>query len=190
MAHKFNPENKSKLDNEWRRENLPPEPTLLSLGLTPEDYMADIGCGIGYFTIPGAKIVNNRVFALDTSDEMLKAVNHRISFSELSNITTLKTEEYDLKIPNESVTFALVALVLHEIDDKERMITEIHRILKPNGRIAVLEWIKKDMEMGPTCAHRIGKETLDDLFRAKKFEVIESVEFATVFYGNVYRIMA
>lgn len=187
MAHKFNPENRNKLDNEWRRENLPAEATLLSLGLTPEDSMADIGCGIGYFTIPGAEIVNNRVFALDTSEEMLKAVNHRISFAELSNVTTLKTEEYDLKIPNDSVTFALVALVLHEIDDKERMITEIQRILKPNGRIAVLEWIKEDMEMGPPCDHRIGKEMLDDLFTSKKFEVIESREFAAVFYGSVYR---
>lgn len=190
MAHKFNIKSKSKLDNEWRRENLPPEATLLNLGLTTGDSMADIGCGIGYFTIPGAQIVNNKVFALDTSEEMLEEVNRRMGAAGLANVTTLKTGEYDLKIPSDSVSFALIALVLHEIDDKKRMITEIHRILKPNGRIAVIEWIKEDTEMGPPCAHRIGKEDLNALFIAEKFEVIEKKEFATVFYGNIYRNIA
>ncbi|HEY5556605.1 class I SAM-dependent methyltransferase [Acetobacterium sp.] len=190
MAHKFNIKSKSKLDNEWRRENLQSEATLLSLGLTPEDSMADIGCGIGYFTIPAAQIVNNQVFALDTSEEMLEEVNQRMVAAGLANVTTLKTDEYDLKIPIESVSFALLALVLHEIDDKKRMITEIHRILKPEGRIAVIEWIKEDTEMGPPCAHRIGKEDVDALFTAEKFERIDSKKIATVFYGSIFRVKA
>ncbi|MGV8907141.1 MAG: class I SAM-dependent methyltransferase [Acetobacterium sp.] len=188
MAHKFNFKSKSKLDNEWRRENLPPEETLLSLGLTAEDIMADIGCGIGYFTLSAAQITDNQVFALDTSEKMLEEVTYRMSITGLSNITTVKTDEYDLKVPSESVSFAFIALVLHEIDDKERMINEIQRILKPNGRVAVIEWIKEDMEMGPACEYRIGKESLDALFIEKKFELIASNEFANVFYSSVFRL--
>ena len=68
MVHKFNPANKKKLDDPWRRENLPPILTLEKLGLIPGDTMADLGCGIGYFTIPAAEIVREsyKVFALDT----------------------------------------------------------------------------------------------------------------------------
>lgn len=187
MVHKFNPKSKNKLDNEWRRENLPPKETLLSLGLTQEDNMADIGCGIGYFTIAGAQMVKNQVFALDTSVEMLEEVKGRIIDAGLSNITTLKTDEYDLKLPGESITFALLVNVLHEIADHGRMIDEIHRILKPGGRIAVIEWVKTDMEMGPPKKIRIEKEELDTMFISKDFELVGSKEFAAVFYGKVFK---
>ena len=45
MAHKFNPANKTKLDNQWRRQSVPPIPTLKMLGLTAEDTVADQGAG-------------------------------------------------------------------------------------------------------------------------------------------------
>jgi len=192
MAHKFSPKSKGKLDNEWRRENLPALSTLKSLGLTREDVVADIGSGIGYFTIPAAQLVNekNQVYALDISPEMLEEVKLRMADAGLSNITTIKTAEYDLKIPDASVTYALIVNVLHEIKDQNRMIDEIHRILKPGGQIAIIEWIKADMEMGPPCDERIGKEELTHLLTSKNFECVNSTEFATVFYGMVFRRLA
>ena len=70
--HKFDPSNKSKLDNEWRREVLPPFKVLESLGLENKYIIADIGCGIGYFTIPAAELTApNKVYALDISGDML-----------------------------------------------------------------------------------------------------------------------
>ena len=59
MTHKFDAKNKHKLDNEKRRELLPPDETLIKLGLHEGDIMADIGCGIGYFTIPASKIAGD-----------------------------------------------------------------------------------------------------------------------------------
>lgn len=46
MTHKFEFINKFKLDNEWRRENLPAGVTILKLGLSPEDVVADIFYGV------------------------------------------------------------------------------------------------------------------------------------------------
>ena len=57
--HKFNPLNKTKLDNEWRREILPPVKVLESLMLENNDIVADIGYGIGYFTIPVNQAINS-----------------------------------------------------------------------------------------------------------------------------------
>ena len=74
MTHKFDAKNRHKLDNPKRREMLPPEKTLIRLGLKQGDIVADIGCGIGYFTIPAANIVGDsgKVFAMDISPEMLE----------------------------------------------------------------------------------------------------------------------
>ena len=102
MTHKFEPKNKNKLDNEWRRQNIPPLPTLEKLGLSSTDIVGDIGCGIGYFSISAAEMINshNKVYALDTSEEMLTEVEKRASVADVSNIVTIKTSEYNLKLPD------------------------------------------------------------------------------------------
>ena len=188
MTHKFESVNKHKLDNEWRRENLPPIPTLKELGLVQSDLVADIGCGIGYFTIAAAEIINtdNKVFALDTSEEMLDELDKRALEAEATNIISIKTGEYDFKLPDESITFALLVNVLHEIEDKERFILEVKRILKPESKFAIIEWSKEKMEMGPPINHRIGKEVVIELLNSTGFHMKDTMQFANAFYGLVF----
>ena len=187
MTHKFDPVNINRLGNEWRRQNIPPKPTLEKLGLSSADIVADIGCGIGYFTIPAAGMINsaNIVYALDTSDQMLEEVKKLMVAAGVSNIIAIKTHEYDLKLPDESVTFALIVNVLHEIEDKAQFITEVRRILKPEGKIAIIEWEKENTEMGPPKEDRIGKDETAALL--KSFGMIEggTIQLVNVFYGLV-----
>ena len=79
MTHKFDVNNRHKLDNEKRRASLPPHETLIRLGYKESIDLADIGCGIGYFTIPAAKIGGNsaKIFAVDVSQIMLQEVENR-----------------------------------------------------------------------------------------------------------------
>jgi len=187
MTHKFDPININRLDNEWRRQNIPPLPTLEKLGLSSTDIVADIGCGVGYFTIPAAGMVKseNKVYALDTSNQMLEEVKKRISAADISNIIAIKTSEYDLKLQDESVTFALIVNVLHEIEDKAQFITEVRRILKPEGKIAIIEWEKENMEMGPSKEDRIGKDETAILLKSFDMLLSNSMQLANVFYGLV-----
>lgn len=190
MAHKFNVSSKSKLDNEWRRENIPPKNTLKEFGLLESDNFADIGCGIGYFSIAAADIIdeNKKVFAMDISDEMLEEVEKRAVIADVSNIITVKTNEYDLKLPDASVSFTLLANVLHEVDDKECFIKEIKRIMKSSGRVAIMEWEKKEMEMGPPLNHRIESDELKELFKAGGFSFVKSLVHAGAFYSEVFSV--
>ena len=186
MAHKFDPKNKQKLDNEWRRKNLPPAEVLQQMGLDSKDIVADIGCGLGYFTLSAASINSpNTVYALDTSDELLQELNDRVFAAGLNNISVVKTNEYDFKLPNESVNFALLILVLHEIDDKMIFMKEIKRILKPKGKIAIIEWQMGKLEMGPPDDHRISKEEIMLLLKDIDCEVVLEKEFADFFGGIV-----
>jgi ubiquinone/menaquinone biosynthesis C-methylase UbiE len=188
MTHKFDPINLNRLDNEWRRQNIPPLATLEKLGLGSMDIVADIGCGVGYFTIPAAGMIEseNKVYALDTSDQMLEEVKKRMSAADVSNIIAIKTSEYDLKLPDESVTFALIANVLHEIEDKAQFIIEVRRILKPEGKLAIIEWEKENMEMGPPKEDRIGKDETAALLRSFGMRLSSSMQFANaLFYGLV-----
>lgn len=187
MTHKFDHKNKKNLDSEWRRQVLPAKSVLEILGLTEADTVADIGCGIGYFTIPAAVIVNiNKVYALDTSEEMLADVEAKAKAAGVSNIITFRTDEYDLKLPDESVSFALLVNVLHEVDNKQNFLLEIQRILKQSGSIAIVEWKKEYMETGPPISHRIGIEELKEFFHLADFCLSKETEFGGVFYGLVF----
>ena len=185
--HKFQAINRKKLDNSKRREILPPKETLMKLGLKFDDIVADIGCGIGYFTFPAANIVNkkNKVYALDISNEMLDDIKNKMNEKNVRNITCKKTEEYDLKLEDKSVTYVIMVNVLHEIEDKIKMLKEIHRILKSGGKIAIIDFEKKETEEGPPVGHRIAKEELLDLYKICGFEVIDEISFSNIFYGLV-----
>jgi ubiquinone/menaquinone biosynthesis C-methylase UbiE len=160
---------------------------LEKLGLKPGDVFADIGCGIGYFTIPAAQMIgNNCAYALDTLSEMLAEVELRSTAAGVKNIEIVKTAELDLLIPDESVSFGLMVNVIHEIVDKNQFLEEISRIIKPGGKLAVIDWEKGETEMGPPIDHRFGKEELTAMLKEIDFECQETMKFTENFYGLVF----
>ena len=182
MTHKFDAKYKHKLDNEKRRELLPPDETLIKLGLHEGDVVADIGCGIGYFTIPASKIVGDsgNIFALDISPEMLQDVGIKIKSNNISNIEIILTEENDLKLENNKITFAFISTVLHEADEAENFLKEIKRIISPKGKIAIVEWQKINSDFGPPIDHRLDKMDLIKVFD-------KSIRYSWIFKYINYR---
>lgn len=185
MSPNDDTDKKHKLDNPQRREMLPPVKTLQTLGLQEGDWIADIGCGIGYFSIPAAEIVGGagRVFGLDVSVEMIEELDHKIETNNLENIRTIITGEDDLKLCDESVNFAFIANVLHEVNDIPPMLKEVRRILKNQGKIVVLEWKKEESNYGPPIEHRIANELVVQLLQQSGFKNIEKIDIEQHFYA-------
>lgn len=187
MTHKFDIKDKHKLDNAKRREMLPPEKTLIGLGLQEGDIMADIGCGIGYFTMPASKIVGDsgRIFAMDIMPEMLQEVEKKVKKENISNVETVLTEENHLKFEEGKISFAFISNVLHEAEDKEKLLWEIKRIISPEGRIAVIEWQKIISEFGPPLEHRLDKTDLVETLVTLGFSNISAIDIGENFYGLI-----
>jgi ubiquinone/menaquinone biosynthesis C-methylase UbiE len=185
MAHKFNPKDIEKLDNPKRREAVPPKETLLKLGLKPGDSFADIGCGIGYFTLPASEIVgiNGRVYAVDTSETMLDELKKRSSNHPLKNIIHIKSDEYEFRIPPHTITFVFLANVLHEIDDQDCFLALLHGILRENGKIALIDWEKREMPMGPPLEHRLDKMEMEALLLRNGFTHVRHLRLHENFYA-------
>lgn len=185
MVHKFDAKSKHKLDNAKRREILPPERTLISMGLHEGDIMADIGCGIGYFSIPASKIVKDsgKVYALDILQEMLQEVEARAKENKNSNIETVLTEESNLKLEEGKINFALICNVLHETEKLEEFLKEVKRITKSKGKIAIIDWQKVNSEYGPPIEHRLDKSQLIKLLEVLGFYNIVDIDINENFYG-------
>ncbi|OPX88833.1 MAG: Demethylmenaquinone methyltransferase [Pelotomaculum sp. PtaB.Bin104] len=188
MAHKFTAKSKHKLDNEQRRSLMPPYETLQKFGLASGADVADIGCGIGYFTIPAGKIVGSSaiVYALDILPEMLAEVAGRAAETGLTNIRTIQVGEYDFKLADRAVDFIIMSNVLHETDDHDLFFSEALRILRAGGRMAVIEWRKIAGSPGPPIEHRLSPEEVRDLALKRGMEEFYSIDFGQGQYGLVF----
>jgi len=104
----------------------------------------DIGPGMGFFTLPMARLVQEkgRVIAVDIQERMLASLRCRATRAELlDRIETRVCTEDSLGIDDLTgkIDFALAFAVLHELPDMKRTITEIHRALKPEGQLLIAE---------------------------------------------------
>lgn len=187
MGHKYDVKNKEKLDNPKRRKMLPPGETLEKLGLEKDMVMMDVGCGIGYFSLPAGKIVGEggKVFALDISGEMLEEVEKKKEEEKVGNIETTLVGENDFSLPKGSVDFAFVCFVLHEAKDQEKFIYEAASILKEGGKMAIIEWEKEASPMGPPVDHRIDKRDVEVLLKKQGFGEIEFGKITENLYSIV-----
>ena len=183
MVHKFDVKEMHRLDSPERKKILPPEETLSKAGLSTNDIFIDIGCGIGYFSIPASKIVGSKgkVFALDSSEEMLEELVRKINENKITNIEPTLTKEYDFHIGPDTGTFALMSNVLHEIDNKLIFLKETNRILKTEGKLCIIEWQKKETEKGPPVKDRLGELELKELLDQTNFKLLDSYSIADNF---------
>lgn len=184
MAEKFDVNQRHKLDNPRRREMLPPEEVLGLFDLNAGSVLADIGCGIGYFTFPAARILgpNGKVYGLDVSETMLEDLRSKQQQEGIANIETRLTGEYDMRLAAESVDVGLVCNVIHEIEDRDRFLKEILRILKPEGRLIIIEWRKQPGTWGPPVEERIPEPEMVGQLTGNGFVNITTQPLKAEFY--------
>ncbi|MHB8277948.1 MAG: class I SAM-dependent methyltransferase [Candidatus Humimicrobiaceae bacterium] len=188
MEHKFDPKNKKKLFSDFRKKILPAIKTLRAAGLKEGMVLADIGSGNGYFTFPAADIVGSKgkVFALDILPELLDDISKRIKTEKRNNIEVIKTDENNLKIAKESVSLAFSCNVLHETKDLDLFLKEVKRVLKPSGRITIIDWEKVDSDFGPPKEHRLDKSVIINGLKDIGFKYVK----AKILNKDLYRITA
>ena len=174
MAHKFDPKHAHKLDAESFRKEIDPSAVLKNLGLTPKDIFIDIGCGTGYYLKAAAsKIARpDALYGLDTSGKMLRFLKKHTDAEILARVKLLKSREYSFPLPDALGSFVLLSTVLHEVDDKVLLLAEVRRVLKPGGRIGVIEFEKKETPHGPPLHHRISAEETAEWLSAAGFSRI------------------
>lgn len=182
--HKFDVNNKNKLDNPRRREMLPVDRIIKEIGIKQNECFVDVGCGIGYFSLPIADEIRDfgMVYALDIESEMLEEVKQRAKEQELTNIATIKTNEYDFMLESEVASSVLICTVIHEVEDKIKFVSEAYRIMQNHGKLTIIEWIKEDMDWGPPKSHRVSANETTQVLKACKFKEINYIQVNQYYY--------
>ena len=150
------------LESEERRKVLPPEEILGKIHIKNTDVVIDFGCGIGFFSIPAAKLAK-KVIAIDESEIMVKELKRRTE--KIKNIEVIK----DNKI-SQSADLILLITVLHEIENVEEFIKNCFTLLNDNGRLIIIDWAKKETIHSPPLNHKISKEEAIRMTKRKAIE--------------------
>ena len=127
----------------------------------------DLGCGPGFFTVEIARLLNGtgQVVAADLQRGMLDKVWQKIKGTELEQRIKLHQCRSDSIDLSEKVDFVLAFYMIHEVPDQESLFKELKSILKPDGRILIVEpnfhVTKKEFEEMLGKINRIGFEVMD-----------------------------
>jgi ubiquinone/menaquinone biosynthesis C-methylase UbiE len=116
-----------------------PYKALKAAGLEPDQKVLEVGCGPGFFTIPAARIVGEEgsVYALDVSPLAVERVRQKIEREGATNVKTILADAAQTGLPDQSFDLAFVFGFAHSIGGMENILIELHRLLKPEGILAI-----------------------------------------------------
>ena len=167
-SHVFDPKHVAILEMENRKLWENPEEILGAVEIKSDFVAADLGCGSGFFTVPLSKKAR-KVYGVDVQKEMLGFLEQKIQRLKIKNIVPLLSKGNNIPLEDDTVDLLVSVNTLHEFDDKEITIEEIHRVLKRGGKALITDFKKENTGAGPPVAIRVSKKQAVGLFEKKGF---------------------
>jgi ubiquinone/menaquinone biosynthesis C-methylase UbiE len=167
-----------------------PHEVVMALGLKDGERIADIGAGAGYFSLRFAQHVgaDGRVYAVDISPDMIVHLNQRIRDARLDNVRTVLALPDDPLLPDASVDDVFLCETWHHIDHHPQYLAVLKKVLRPGGRIVIIDFQKTQTPVGPPMAMRVSREEVVRELEQNGFRLLKEHTFLPYQYFLVFAV--
>jgi ubiquinone/menaquinone biosynthesis C-methylase UbiE len=153
--------------------------------------VVDLGAGSGHYSMAAAQIVgaDGKVYAVDVQEDMLKHLKSSAIERKLRNVETVWGNAElprGTTLREHSVDAGIISNTLFQIHDKAAVASELRRILKPGGRLLVIDWAGAYGGLGPDPAHVVREHSAEEIFINGGFHKVKSFRAGPHHYGIVF----
>jgi ubiquinone/menaquinone biosynthesis C-methylase UbiE len=151
-----------------------PDEVIKTIGLGPNSSIADIGSATGYFPVRFARVATQgNVYGIDIEKNMVDYLNNRAVQEGLTNLTSIKGEPDDPKIP-EKVDIVFICNTYHHIEERTHYFSNLKRYLVAEGSLIIVDFKKGDLPIGPRDHMKISKEDVVQEITAAGYRFVSS----------------
>jgi len=162
-----------------------PKKNIDQFGIPEGAHVADLGCGSGFYSIAAAKKVGEegKVYAVDIQQEMLPRLAAEAADEEIEHLEVIWG---DIERPGGTqlgdgvVDVVILSNVLFQAENIDVIFTEAHRILRPGGRMLVVEW-SDSSGLGPERV--VSEHTVRQALQKRGFVVANNIDAGDHHYG-------
>jgi SAM-dependent methyltransferase len=163
-----------------------PHAVIEALALKPDAAVADLGAGTGYFAARLANMLpKGVVYAVDLEPDMVKYLGERAKREGLANLKPVQATAGEARLPAK-VDLVLLVDVYHHIEARERYFQRLAASLRPEARVAVIDF-RLDSPEGPPKAARIAPERVKAELARAGYALVEEHGFLPRQYFLVFR---
>lgn len=168
-----------------------PKKIISSLGVERGDVAADMGAGAGYFAIPLAKAVvpRGKIYAVDVMPDSLELIKSKARIEGLENIEYIQADlekENSTAIKDSSVNLVVIVNTLFQLKNKANIFREAKRILKPGGKLIIIDWLPGSSVMGPADTERVSLDQVRIAAMINGFKEIKQWLPDAYHYGFIF----
>lgn len=160
--------------------------------IQPGMEIADFGSGSGHYSIAAAKalMATGRVYSIDVQKDLLTKLKNQASREGLYNIEVVWGDiekPNGAKLGDSSVDLVLFSNILFQLADKEGAIKEAKRILKPGGRVMVVDWADSFGGIGPRPETVFTRDKAENMFEKLGFHKDRDMSAGGHHYGFIFK---
>lgn len=161
------------------------------LGVFEGQIVVDLGAGTGAYTIPLAERVgeSGRVYAVEVQKDFLTNIKNAATERGFKNVEVIWGDIERLggtKIKDEIADAAVVSNVLFQAEDKGGLIREVKRVLKPQGKLLLVDWKDSFGNLGPASDAVVPVNIAEELVEREGFVVKKAFDAGEHHYGLVF----
>ncbi|MCC6764543.1 MAG: class I SAM-dependent methyltransferase [Deltaproteobacteria bacterium] len=152
-----------------------PRELVAALALRPGAWVADLGAGTGYFSrwLAAAVGPTGAVFAIDTEPNLVAHLRRRAEEERTPTVIPVLASADDPRLPPAALDLVLIVDTYHHLDARLAYLRRLAAALKPAGRVAIVDWEKRPLPVGPPPEHKLARAQVIEEMGAAGFALVD-----------------